>query len=220
MILHIYIAFSNLTNIFFKSAIFIIACYGFTGIFANAYALDMNDMLLKSLLDRDYDRMQECIKNGADINSITIINGLSVLDYASYKNDLKLVTFLIKAGAAPQGNSKYPAGPIFFAILNDNSDLIDVFIKNGISPNFAWEGQGGTLLTQAVQMGKVNAVKTLIRHGADVNYIGNGKHSPLFRAIIHNRPEIRNILLDNNAELNGYDKHVLHDLELDNLLIK
>ena len=189
--------------------VFILCC---NHVNAENSKLNLNDFI-KAAINTNFLEMEKLLNKGADINYVDKVTKLSALSYASYSNNIKVVDFLVKNGANIEGDSKYPNNPIYFATLNNNVDIVELLINNGVDPNYAWEDRGGTLLTQAVQMGKLEVVKVLLRYGANVNYCGNGKHSPLFRSIIYGRNDMMEYLLNKGAMLNKNDKFILDELK-------
>ena len=192
---------------------FIVFCFSCNYINAENINSNLNNEFIKAVQNNNLSEMKKLLAKGADINYVDNSNNLCALSYAAYLNNIDITLFLIKNGANIEGNVKNPNSPIGFAILNNNVNIVELFIKSGIDPNFAWKGRGGTLLTQAVQMGKLEVVMALLRHGANVNYCGNGKHSPLFRSIIHGRNNVMEYLLNKDATLNKNDKIVLDELK-------
>ena len=174
---------------------------------------DLNKAFFSAVMNRDLLLMKKYLKEGADINYIDQETKLTAISYASYSGDIEVVKFLICSGANIHGDSQNPNSPIYFAILNDNIQIVTLLLDNGVDPNFTWDEGGGTLLTNAAQMGKLEVVKLLIEKGANINYCGKGKHSPLYRSVVHGRYDVMEYLLGRGAILNKNDKITLNELQ-------
>jgi ankyrin repeat protein len=144
-----------------------------------------------------------CISHFLDENHTPISNAAST-------GDLKLVKFLVENGADIKGSSLFPNLPIYLAISRNHLETVSYFLNKGVDPNFAWPNEnGGTLLISAIQFGYLPIAKLLVSRGADVNFTGNGKYSPLYRTIIYDRFVIFEFLMNYGAELNKCDNEAL-----------
>lgn len=80
--------------------------------------------------------------------------------------------------------------------------LIQNLIENGADIN-AHDDQGNSLLMQMIKDGNYCAVETLIRCGADVNWVNQTieRENPVFWAIKYDQPDILKLLIDHNADI-------------------
>lgn len=158
-------------------------------------------VLVESILDR-----------GVNINYAPE-DGYTALSIATQSGNISLVKLLLKHNANPEGNDNYPNAPVYFAIVNNHPEVIEILIESGVNPNYAWsKTEGGTLLTNAAQFGLIEVVTLLVNRGADVNFTGYGEFSALYRSIIYDHLSVAVYLVNNGAKLNENDKKALKQL--------
>ena len=172
----------------------------------------LNESFLKAIYAKDYPSMDKLLKEGIDINA-PIREDLTPLAEAAFLGDLNVVDYLLKKGAKIEGTSTRPNSPIYFAIIKANIAIVKRFLDLGVSSNYAWPKHGGTLLTVAVDFNHLNIVKLLVERGADVNFIGNGNYSPLYRSIFSDYFDIFKFLLSKGARLSERDKVALFEMQ-------
>lgn len=178
----------------------------------------LNEAFLKAVSAKDLSLMEKLLKEGADINATESEGKFTALTEAAADGDLEIVNYLLQKGAKPDGVQIFPNSPIYFAIFGDHITVVRRLLDQGIDPNYAWPNRnGGTLLIVAVQDNRLDIVKLLIQRGADVNFTGNGDHSPLFRSIIYDRFNVYKLLLSKGACLNKQDRKVLSEVEWENV---
>lgn len=69
--------------------------------------------------------------------------------------------------------------PLMVASMNGHSAVIQLLIEEGADVNF-WNSWRESALIKAVDVGKVNAIKLLMQHGATItNYCGDGQSTPI-----------------------------------------
>ena len=197
-----------------------------------------------------------CISLGANVNDfevlISVIQSKSLEVYkvvvpAGYKlnydhgivggplcwvgNDAPLATYLLSHGADPSRNfqgGKYQ--PLALAAMNpsDNVEMIEFFIKYG-----AQVDRSGALIV-AAQHGKLETVRCLISHGANVNLIQwtdtmifkrpDQAESALHRAVKGGHEAVVALLLEKGADVNLQDANgktcldLARELEKDSIL--
>lgn len=173
----------------------------------------INDEFIEAVEDGDIYLVDKMLKNGADINYVDSNGEYTALSVATASGNAELVEYLLKNGANPRGSNNYPNQPVYIAITENYSKIVDILIKAGINPNYRWtKTDGSSLLTNAIQFGHYSVVNVLIANGADVNLTGSKGLSPLYRAIISNQYDLMLLLLDHNAKLNENDKLALKKL--------
>jgi ankyrin repeat protein len=174
----------------------------------------LNKRFLLAVGERDFASMEYLLKQGADINTTFKDSTSTALTAAASSGDIELAKFLLEKGANPAGSANFPNSPIYFAIAENQTAIVEALLDAGVDQNYAWSGEsGGTLLISAVQFGHFAVVKLLIDRGANINSVGNGKYSPLYRSIIYDRFAIFCLLLEHCARLNADDIKALDKLE-------
>src|SRR3989339_844802 len=81
-------------------------------------------------------------------------------------------------------------------------DFIQNLIEHGADINMS-DDQGNNLLMQAIKEGNHFAVETLIRCGADVNWVNQTieRENPVFWAIKYDQPKILELLINRGADI-------------------
>jgi uncharacterized protein len=95
-------------------------------------------------------------------------DGTTALHWATYHDDLDLVTRLLAAGAEVRATNRYGVTPLSIACQNGNASVITKFLDAGADANAALPG-GETMLMTAARTGKVDAVRVLLARGADLH---------------------------------------------------
>jgi ankyrin repeat protein len=95
-------------------------------------------------------------------------DGTTALHWATYHDDLDLVSRLLGAGADVRATNRYGVTPLSIASQNGNADIITKFLDAGADANAALPG-GETMLMTAARTGKVDAVRVLLARGADLH---------------------------------------------------
>jgi len=86
-------------------------------------------------------------------------------------------------------------------------DVVRTYIKNGTDPNaINSDGQGMTALMYAASGGKVEVIRYLLAHQADINRRKKSGATALMLAANTNNEEAVNVLLENRAEPNIKDE--------------
>jgi ankyrin repeat protein len=109
-------------------------------------------------------------KSGArkiDVN-LAQPDGTTALHWATYHDDLDLVSRLLAAGAAATTANRYGVTPLSLACVNGNAAIITRFLDAGADANAILPG-GETMLMTAARTGKADAVRALLTRGADVH---------------------------------------------------
>lgn len=141
------------------------------------------------------------------LSCATHTDGTSRIVEAIQAGDNKLLRREINRGEPPSGDKDNYNLPIYLAILRGNRSAISILIGAGVDPNYDWGSEGGTLLTNAAQLGHLHIVQLLVSLGADVNLTSG--HSALYRAIINHHTDVVCFLRANGATLNERDEMAL-----------
>jgi hypothetical protein len=91
-------------------------------------------------------------------------------------------------------------------VKSREKELVELFLKNGIDPNYPTQiiGNYDLPLTVAVKLGDFDIIKLLLKYGADPNETAGCSGSPLMRAVCSSHPnkkELAEFLLDNKARV-------------------
>jgi uncharacterized protein len=95
-------------------------------------------------------------------------DGTTALHWATYHDDVDLVSRLLAAGADVRATNRYGTTPLSIASQNGNAAIITKFLDAGADANAVLPG-GETMLMTAARTGKVDAVRVLLARGADLH---------------------------------------------------
>ena len=125
--------------------------------------------MVKKLLDYVSKNDKEKIKTLKPYISFSEVydNKVTALSIATLNNDLDMVSFLINNGASVNTIFDDGIDVIWLALSKGNHNLLKYFLKNGGIVNFKYGEH--TRLIQAVEASDVEAVKTLLNYGVNVN---------------------------------------------------
>ena len=146
------------------------------------------------------------IEHGGDVNS-TYDNWQTPLMIAAERGQMKLVTFLIEHGANLDRRDKDDQTALHYAVCGSDvsCEILSYLIENGAEVNAFTRHDNCTPLMLACKYGHLNAVTSLIEHGAKVNLqdaIGNtAVHYAL--SCSNGSPEVLSRLMRDRAAVNS-----------------
>lgn len=136
------------------------------------------------------------------------------------------------AGALPRPIEQLQADSewrVYAAVITHDHKTLQSLLDSGDSPNGARDLKGNPLV-MACQLSDLDAVKILVKAGAEIDRSDPSNVNALYAAIGHNQPEIVSYLLDHGVQVNGRSKyngetplfHVLryHNMKLLTVLFK
>ncbi|XP_057338533.1 putative ankyrin repeat protein RF_0381 [Microplitis mediator] len=149
------------------------------------------------------------INNKADVNAVSTNKsylGYSVLHFAIYGCNAKVVKLLIKNGARVNG-TRNKLSPLCCAIKNCNNDqIVKVLLKNGANVNAITKNKL-TALHCAVTHKKTTLVKLLLNHGADISVKDKeGRNILNFAYDCYTSLKIWKVLVNHGADVNALDE--------------
>ena len=112
-------------------------------------------------------KIRALLKQRVDVNTPQA-DGMTALHWATYQDDVELVTLLVRAGANVQAANRYGVTPLSLACTNGDGAMVEMLLKAGADPNAALPG-GETPLMTAARTGAVASVKALVSRGANVD---------------------------------------------------
>src|SRR5262249_7390941 len=113
------------------------------------------------------DAVRALLKDGADVNTATG-DGMTALHYAVVRHDVDLAKMLLYAGANVKAATRIGGyTPLLIASREGDAPIIDALLAAGADANNATTN-GTTALMFASSSGRVDAVGTLVAHGANV----------------------------------------------------
>ena len=180
------------------------------GVDINILCKDNNSLLYYSLQNKSDEIFNILIDR--DINVNTYSNkGISPLYKACRNRDLIKIEKLLQKGAKIEANIRMT--PLKLVIINDDYDILDLFINYGLDLNL--EIGGVSLLVGAIKKKDIKLVRYLIKNGVNVNHIDSKNNIPIKVAVIDNDDvEILELILKN-----GFDSMAHQVIKIDLLLL-
>jgi ankyrin repeat protein len=158
----------------------------------------------------------ELIKNKVDIE-FRDYEGNTPLIKAIIKNKMSFFNDLaFNKASFSATNSVTQQPPLYYSLINDNSDMGLKILKNNISPNdyFLINNEKYTPLYLAVSKTKsISFAALLLRMGAEIDKVSYDFQTPLMAAVDDKNIKMVNFLLNNGANVNFQDEYkqtVLH----------
>lgn len=159
---------------------------------------ELNENLLLSAKNIDFDRFMREVDNGADIhasgeNGDNVLTTLtqSMLTYAEYEKGEPILEFLIQHGFDVNRKDKRKIAAIHYLAQSGSYDALNSIIEAGANIN-AKDGNGNTPLILSISRNRPRNTTLLLDHGADVNIVNRLKKNALMT--IAPKKQITNLL--------------------------
>ena len=120
-------------------------------------------------------KIADLVAKGADINTFDMDKERSLLHFAAEQNWMDVVKALVENGCKKyiNVNDIHGKDPAFYAIDNNNPEMLDYLLANGVSTNRPADFNLESSFRYAVRSGHINLVEIELKHGADVDdYVG------------------------------------------------
>jgi len=158
--------------------------------------------LVDAVQKGDRDAVHSLLKEHIDVNA-SRADGSTALSWAAHRGDIETANLLIAAGANVNAANDYGVTPLWLACSDGNGALADKLLNAGANPNAAiWMGE--TALMECARTGKVEGVRALVDHEAEVNAKETRQgHTALMWAIAGKHPEIVRLLLDHKGDVHA-----------------
>ncbi|MFC1883666.1 ankyrin repeat domain-containing protein [Thermodesulfobacteriota bacterium] len=155
--------------------------------------------LITASSNGDIAKVRSLLKEGANIESRSVISGATPLMEATVKGYYEICTLLIDSGADVNARENRGGTPVLAAAYSGKIEILKLLIKNGANVN-ARTDSGSTPLMTAAWREYVDIVKLLIAYGAEVNAIDGDGRSALSFAMRANNKELIKLLKDAGAK--------------------
>lgn len=169
---------------------------------------ELGDALWWATQNRHATVVKELLGHGADPN-VKPNGNWTPLTFACMKGDVGIARQLVAAGAnVNQPRSLNGTTPLMYAACYMPAEFLDGLISKGVRVNATTEN-GDTAAGWAALGGKLENMKVLLQHGADINiHVGRPDGYPgwpLIRAISRGDVKLVDFLLAHGADINaGY----------------
>jgi len=118
-------------------------------------------------MNGDQAAVQTLLQGKADVNAPQA-DGATALQWAAYRDDLKLAAALLAAGANPKLANREGATPMQLASLHGSAAMMEKLLDAGVDVNERGP-HDETPLMYAARSGSLPAINLLLKRGADVN---------------------------------------------------
>lgn len=150
--------------------------------------------LITAIIDHDMGRIQRLISAGADPNT-TDHSSHTVLSWAVYFENIKIIMLLLGAGADPNCLSIEPGLTLLMqAVSLDNKRIVGALIAAGANLDTQSAPDGKTALMYAAQLGRHHIVEMLLAAGAAPNKRNRDGNAALDLAQQHGHIEVAHVL--------------------------
>ena len=122
--------------------------------------------LLEAVRTGDAASVEALLDGGADVDEASA-DGTTALHWAVYRDDLPIVERLIRRGAAVDAANRYGVRPLTIAVAAGQAPVVEVLLAAGADP--AAPAGGEPPILAAARTGSLDTVRSLVRHGADIN---------------------------------------------------
>jgi len=170
-----------------------------------------NENLSGAIFMGDIDEIRRLIEAGVDVKSkfdafpgkgLTPFLFACMAGIGESTDRADIVKALLDAGA--KIDKKFRGTPLLHAVaqaLAKNSAVIELLIANGFDVNESFEG--GTPLHAAAHMNRVEAAKTLIENGAEIDakHSNFGEYTALHIAVLGHHKEVTELFLVKGADV-------------------
>lgn len=171
---------------------------------------------LSAVKSGDIVKVQELLAKGVPVDVRDVGDtpwDQTALMYAAENGHLDIVRFLLKAGAnvsaKDKGHREVGGGeqPLHYAMRGKNLAIAEELLAAGAKPN-VWDIFGNSPLNVAIDQDNIEAVKLLLKHGADLNAKPRTKayDPPLNVAIREKKLVIFQLLLEAGADVNAVNQ--------------
>jgi len=170
---------------------------------STAWAATSSDSrIADAAMDRDTAKVRSLVKLHADVNAPQA-DGTTALQWAARWDSLEMADLLIQAGANVKAANRFSATPLFLACTNGSAAMVGKLLAAGDDANAVISDKRDTVLMIASKTGKVDALKVLLDHGADVNKPNADGLTPLMWAVAAKNAAAAQLLIDHKADVNA-----------------
>jgi ankyrin repeat protein len=130
-------------------------------------ALAYESPLVDAARAEDWERVRALLADGADVDSLDS-DANAAIHWAVRADTREIVELLLASGADGTSENVHGVTPLYLAIENANALMMDLLLDAGADANQV-DVAGETMLILATQTGAVEAVRSVLSHGARVD---------------------------------------------------
>ena len=116
-------------------------------------------------------KIKDLVAQGADVNTFDMDKERSLLHFAAEQNRFDMVKALVECGCKKyiNVNDVFGKDPAFYAIDNNNPEMLDYLLANGVSTGRPADFSLESSFRYAVRSGHIGLAEIELRHGASVD---------------------------------------------------
>ncbi|MBZ9559206.1 MULTISPECIES: ankyrin repeat domain-containing protein [unclassified Modicisalibacter] len=164
--------------------------------------------LVQAVGDGDVQAVQRALDHGADPNAVGK-RGMTPLFWAvTMQPDIEIFRYLLDNGGDPnlttidkKSSGIKKVGLLYQAYRNPDPTFIEAVLEAGGDPNYLYNG-AQTLLYHHMSDERIEHIKALVNHGAEVDFKVRFDETPLFNAVMGQEYETALVLLNAGADPN------------------
>jgi ankyrin repeat protein len=142
-----------------------------------------------------YDKVLQCLENGANVNGTTLKNDYTALNFASTNGHTDVVRLLLSRGAKASLKDSYGSTALRGAVIFNNKDIVEMLLNGGANIEEKTP-KGDTPLMIASSYGHVDLVAMLLHRGANINAMNEDRGTALCCALWKGRAKVIKILIN------------------------
>ena len=158
--------------------------------------------LADAVMNRDKAAVRALLTQKADVNQAQA-DGTTALHWAVRWDDVESADLLLRAGANVKAVNRFGLRPLALACTNGSAAMIERLLKAGDDANAAISPDGDTALQMAARTGKVDAIRVLLDHGAQVNQTNPRGQTALMWAVSEKNADAAKLLISRGANVNA-----------------
>ncbi|AXB56577.1 ankyrin repeat domain-containing protein [Flavobacterium fluviale] len=161
--------------------------------------------LMSAVLNSDINKVKQLLELGADVLAVNDYDfGNGILYYAARQDNLEIIKILLDTDVDinQKDRDSYKQSPIFTALTQSGIPVLKTFLERGANPDIQDKYKMTTLHWAVTREGQIEAIKTLLKFGANVNTKNHKGITPLISAVITGIMEYIQILVLAGAEMN------------------
>lgn len=151
------------------------------------------DQLLQAALDGDFQRIENAVENGFDVET-TDSDMHTLLMMAAYNGHSRIVKLLLDKGASVDHKDIMKRTALMYASTGPFNETVILLLDAGANPNLVDGEEHFTPLMFAAAEGQVEVVKTLLQHGADKTMVDVDGESAYDFALNNGHSEVVKLL--------------------------
>lgn len=158
---------------------------------SEAQRVELETQMCEAAKKGDIETIRKLLDAGVSPNARIFGAYVPALQWAAGEGHPDVVKLLLSRGAKVEN-------AIIRAAEKLDPEILDLMVKQGGDVNLLFEYK--TPLKVAIEAGKVENVRWLLAHGANVNFVSDRQQTPALTSAVAHHPSLIPLLLDNGAD--------------------